>query len=295
MRGFLLAVVLVVGLAGGREITAQAAGGSAGAQSAALAVLFKDMWDDQMQRNPEVASMLGDRRYNDQVKDLSASAFNDEVAKDRQFLMRMAMIDTTALSAHEKQMAEVMEQELFEAEDGAKFKEWEMPVNRRSDIEADLAANVSKFPFASVKDYDDYIARLKKYPDELRQAIGNMQVGIDDGRLQPVDVIEKALKQAEEIAAEKPEESVFAAPLKRFPATVASVADRKRISEDMLDAIQNEVLPAYARFASFLKAQEIPAAQKDGGAWAAKEGDAFYTFCVKRDATWEKMVELKAH
>jgi uncharacterized protein (DUF885 family) len=289
MRGFLLAVVLTMGLAGGNRLAGQAAA----AQGSALAVLFKDMWDDQMQRNPEVASELGDRRYNDQVKYLSASAFNDEVAKDRQFLMRLAVIDTTGLTAHEKQMAAVMQEELFEAEDGAKFKEWEMPVNRCSDIGADLAANVAKFPFASVKDYDDYIARLKKYPVELRQAIGNMQVGIDDGQLQPVDVLEKALKEAEEIAAQKPEESVFAAPLKRFPATVASAADRKRVSEEMLDAIENEVLPAYARFANFLKAQEIPAAQKDGGAWAAKEGDAFYAFCVKRAATWGKMVELK--
>jgi uncharacterized protein (DUF885 family) len=291
MRGFLLAVVLV---AGGRGLLAQSLG-QAGAASgdAAVATLFKDMWEDRLQRNPEVASMLGDRRYGDQVKDLSPSAFNEELRRDREFLMRMAVIDTTGLSARSKQLAEVMQQQLFEAEEGAKFKEWEMPVSRCGDIEADMAANVSKYPFASVKDYDDYIARLKRYPGELRQATSNMQAGLDEGRLQPVDVLEKAAKQAEEIAGQTPAESVFAAPLKRFPGTVASAADRKRISQEMLDAIQDEVLPAYARFASFLKAQEIPAAQKEGGAWAAKNGDAFYAFCMKRDATWQKMVELK--
>jgi len=294
MRGILLAAVLLVGLAGGRGLAAQAEDGSAGARSAALAALFKDMWEDRLQRNPEFASALGDLRYGDQVTDLSPSAFNEELARQRQFLMRLAMIDTTGLSALDRLKAGLMQQELFEAEDGAKFKEWEMPVNRCSDIEGDMAADVSKYPFATVKDYDDYIARLKKYPGELRQATGNMLLGIDDGRVQPAEVLEKALKQAEEIAGQTPEASVFAAPLKKFPATVGSAADRKRISEEMLDAIQNEVLPAYGRFANFLRAQEIPAAQKGTGVLPAKENDAFYAFCVKRAATWQKMVELRA-
>ena len=168
-----------------------------------------------------------------------------------------------------------------------------MPVNACTSVQAEMAAEVGRFPFASVKDYDDYIARLKKFPDELRQAETDMLAGIDDGRVQPAEVLEKALKQAEEIAGQAPEASVFAAPLKKFPATVGSAADRKRISEEMLDAIQNEVLPAYARFANFLRAQEIPAAQKGTGVLPAKENDAFYAFCVKRAATWGKMVELK--
>jgi len=63
------------------------------------------------------------------------------------------------------------------------------------------------------------------------------------------------------IASQKPEESAFASPLKRFPAAIPA-ATRQRIADDMLSAIQDDVLPAYARFGRFLTAQVLPAAQQ---------------------------------
>ncbi len=236
--------------------------------------------------------MLGDRRYGDQVKDLSSSAYNDELARDREYLARLAMIDTAGLSEREKLLAGLLQEELFDAETGAKFKEWQLPVSRCGDLEAEMAADVAKFPFQTGKDYDDYIARLKKYPAELRQASSNMLAGIDQGRVPAVDVLLKAAKNTDEIAGQKPEESVFAEPLKRFPAGVGAT-DRKRISEALLKVIEDEVEPAYVRFGNFLKAREIPAAEKDAGAWQTREGDAYYAFCVQRAETRKKIEELE--
>jgi uncharacterized protein (DUF885 family) len=275
---------MVLGLGVGR--------GQDAASHSPLGSLVKEMWEDHLQREPEVASTLGDRRYNDQVKDLSAKAWNEELARDRQYLVRLTMTDTSGASRQDQQLAAAWQEELFEAEDGAQFKEWELPVSRFDAVQVDMAANVAKYPFATVKDYDDYIARLKKYPDELRLASSNMLVGVDDSRVQPAFVLEKSLKQTEEIADTKPEASVFAAPLKKFPPAVTA-AERKRISEAMLEAIQDEVLPAYARFATFLKTVQIPAAEKDGGVWVMKDADAYYDFCVKRAATWQKITQLQ--
>jgi uncharacterized protein (DUF885 family) len=86
---------------------------------------------------------------------------------------------------------------------------------------------------------------------------------------------------------------VFAQPLKSFPTGVGA-ADRKRISEALLKVIGDEVEPAYIRFGNFLKAREIPAAQKDAGAWDKREGDAYYAFCTKRAETRKKILELQA-
>ena len=56
----------------------------------------------------------------------------------------------------------------------------------------------------------------------------------------------------------------------------------------MLAAIEDDVLPAYVRFANFLRSTEIPAARKDPGVWAIKDGDAYYAFCVRRSTTMDK-------
>jgi uncharacterized protein (DUF885 family) len=260
---------------------------SAADRSAALSSLFHEMWEDQLKHNPEFASSLGDRRYNDQLSDNSPRAINDQLARDRDYLARLLAIDTTGLTDQEKLSAVLMERQLEEAEEGAPFKEWQMPANQFHGIHTDLPSEVTDWPFETVKDYDDYIARLHKMPDQLRQAIENMNSGIDEGRVQPAYLMEKVLQQTQDLASQTPAKSAFAIPLSRFPANF-DPAEKKRITQETLEAIQQDILPAYARFARYLKAVEIPAGRKDPGVWSIKDGDAYYAFCVKRSTTLDK-------
>ena len=254
---------------------------------AALSVLFKEMWEDRLKHLPEFASSLGDRRYNDQLSDISPRAVNDELALGRGYLVRLAGIDTAGLSEQEKLSIDLMERELIQNEEGARFKEWELPVNQFHGVHTDLPGEVVDWPFETVKDYDDYISRLKKMPRVIRQATENLLSGIDDGRVQPAYLMEKVLKQTEELAGNTPEKSPFALPLTKMPAAVKTAAG-KRINAEVLAAIEEEVLPAYVRFANFMRAVEIPAGRKEPGVWASKDGDAYYAFCVRRSTTMEK-------
>ncbi|QHN05451.1 DUF885 domain-containing protein [Granulicella sp. WH15] len=256
-------------------------------RSAALSSLFKEMWEDQLKHSPEFASSIGDRRWNDQLSDLSPRAFNDQLSRNRAFLTRLAAIDTTGLSDQEKLSVELMERSIAEEEESARFKEWEMPVNQFHGIHTDLPGMVDSLPFDTAKDYDDYIARLHKIPTQIRQTTENMMLGIDEHRTQPAFLLEKVLDQVNNLASQKPADSAFALPLKKFPKTV-SAAEQKRITESMLAAIEDDVLPAYARFGRFMKAQAIPAGRKDPGVGALPDGDAYYAFLVRQSTTLNK-------
>ena len=280
------AVLFAAAVGAGAQTTSPQAA-SVQQRSAALTALFKEMWEDRLKHSPEFASAIGDRRYNDQVSDESPKAIADDLARDRAYLVRLETIDTTGLTEQEKLSSQLMERQLVMAEEGARFKEWELPVNQFHGIHTDLPSEVSDFPFATVKDYDDYVVRLGKMPGQIRQATENLLAGIDDGRVQPAYLMEKVLKQTEDLASNTPENSPFALPLKKFPASVSD-ADRKRISAAVLEAIQTQVLPAYVRFAKFMRATEIPAARKEPGVWAITEGDAYYAFCVRRSTTTDK-------
>ena len=170
------------------------------------------------------------------------------------------MIDTTGLTDQEKLSAELMLRSLIDEQEGAKFKEWEMPVNQFNGFQLDLPQLVDASAVRTVKDYDNYIARLKKVPKAFSQIMTNMQMGVDEGRMPPQYLMEKVLAQTQALAQQKPEESPFALPLKKFPKTV-SAEEQKRISAEVLDAISTQVLPSYQRFAKFLKAavhSEVP-------------------------------------
>ncbi len=65
--------------------------------------------------------------------------------------------------------------------------------------------------------------------------------------------MEKVEKQTEDLAGKTPEKSPFATPLDEDAGDVLGCGQRKRIRAAVLGAIQDEVLPAYVRFAKFLQ------------------------------------------
>ncbi len=257
---------------------------SAAERSKQLNALFADIWQDRLEHSPEFASSIGDKRWNDQLTDYSVTAYNEKLARGRDYLIRLGSIDTTGLSEQEQLSKDLMARELADEQEAANFKPWEMPVDQFNGLQSDLPQMVSVLSFDSVKDYEDYIARLKKVPTAFQQISDNMMMGVDDHRVPPKYLLEKVLAQVNTIAQEKPEDTPFARPLKKFPAGI-SAADQARIKTEMLDAIQKQVLPTYARFGRFLQGVYIPAGRTEPGVWSLPDGDRYYAFRVRQSTT----------
>ena len=253
-------------------------------RSAALAALFAEMWQDRLEHNPEFATAVGDKRYNDRLDEYSAAAYNDDVARGQAFLLRLAAIATDGLPEQEQLSKDLMLRRLVEQQQEAVFEPWEMPVNQFAGIQVDLPQLQSIAPFTTVKDYDDYIARMHAVPRAFQQVTNSIESGIADKRTPPRFLLEKVLKQTQTLAGGKPEDSPFARPLAKFPASIAA-ADQARIRTDLLAAIAKDVQPAYARFANFVQGTYIPAGRAEPGAWSLPDGDAYYAFRVKQSTT----------
>jgi uncharacterized protein (DUF885 family) len=297
MRRFLLA--LTVGLTltmyrDTRPLLAQTqtatAATSAATRSKELAALLAEIWEDTLKHSPELASSLGDKRYDDQLTDYSVEAVNAALSRGLGFIQRLSAIDTTGLPDQERLSAELMLRSLIEDQEAARFKEWQMPVNQFSGIHTDLARLISQLSFDGVKDYDNYIARLKKMPKAFSQVRTNMELGMEAGRMPPAYLLDKVVVQAQTLADQKPAESPFALPLKKFP-TAVSAAEQKRISDEVIAEITSDVLPAYKRFATFVKVQYAPGGRKQPGVWSLPDGDAYYAFRIKQSTTLNKSAE----
>jgi uncharacterized protein (DUF885 family) len=249
-----------------------------------LNAIFSDYWQDQLKQEPELASSLGDNRYNDQLRDYSVQAYNDSLARERGFLSRLAEVDTAGMSAQEQLSKDLLVHELIQNQQGARFKPWEMPVTQFDGLQISLPQLVPQLTFNSVKDYDDYIARLKKVPLAFQQITDDMSIGMDDHREPPAYLMEKVLPQVNTIANQKPQDTPFALPVQKFPASV-SPTQQARIKEELFAAIAGQVTPAYIRFGKFLMAQYIPGGRNDPGIWALPDGEAYYRFLVKQSTT----------
>jgi uncharacterized protein (DUF885 family) len=251
---------------------------------AALKAVLAEIWEDWLRRSPEFASSIGDKRYNDQLSDYSVAAYNEQIARDRDYIFRLGGIDTTGLTDQEILSKDLMARRLAEAQEEAEYKPWEMPVTQMWGPHIDLPALVPQLSFDSVKDYDDYTARLTKIPTVFQQISANMMTGIDDHRVPPKYILQKVLVQVNAIADQKPEDSPFAHPLQKFPPAIGA-EDQARIKAAVLEAITKQVLPAYTQFARFLTATYIPAGRPDPGLWSIPDGDRYYAFLARQSTT----------
>ena len=246
--------------------------------------LLAERWEYTMRTHPVWASMLGDKRWNDKLEDLSQAAIDKDLEEAKRFLARIEAIDTAGFPAQEALNKKLMVRNLRREIDGAQFKPWEMPVSQFGGIHIHLPDLVSVLSFESVKDYDDYIARLKAMPLLFEQTETQMRKGMADGLMPPRFLLEKVAEQANRVAAAEPEKASFAKPFTKFPASIVE-GDRKRLHEEGVAAIRNGVIPAYAKFVKFVREEYAPKGRTEPGLWALPDGEARYRFAVRELTT----------
>jgi len=252
--------------------------------------LIAELWEWSLQQNPVYASILGDKRYNDQLGSTSEKTILAEQAKEKDFLTRFQAIDVTGLPQQDVLNRELEMRSLKEDIEATDLKLWQMPVSQVNGIHIDAPQLVTVLSFQTVKDYDDYIARLKQLPRIFDENTANMRKGMVNGLMPPKFLLEKVVDQTNGIATLAPDQAPFAEPFKNFPASF-SEADKIRLKTAGLAAIKDDVLPAYAKFGTFVKEEYVPKGRTEVGVWSLPNGDTIYAFEVRRSTTTDKTPE----
>ena len=250
----------------------------------AMKDLLAEQWEYTLSHSPEFASVLGDKRWNDKVSDFSQEEIERDLAKTKEFLNRFEAIDPTGFPEQEALTRTLLVRSFREQLEDARFKNWEMPVTQIYGIHLDAPQLVSLLSFETVKDYDDYVARLKALPVLIDQVVVQMRKGMAEKLMPPRFLLEKVVTQAEGIANAKAEDSPFAMPLSKLPASFSG-ADKARIQGAVLGAIRDSVTPAYVRFTRFVREEYAPKGRTEPGMWSLPDGEARYANVVRRQTT----------
>lgn len=250
----------------------------------ALNKLLAEQWEYGLSRSPEFASILGDKRWNDQLSDFSQAAIDSDLAKSHELLARFQAIDTTGFPEQEALNKELMVRGLKEEIEGAKLRGYLMPVNQISGIHLLAPQLPALLGFTTVKDYDDLITRYKKIPRVFDQTIEHMRKGMAEGLMPPKFLLEKVVTQVEGLASMPAEQSPFAQPLAKLADSIPQ-AEQARIRKDMLAAINDSILPAYKKLGRFVKEEYAPKGRTEPGMWSLPDGAMRYAWAVKQLTT----------
>jgi uncharacterized protein (DUF885 family) len=255
-----------------------------------LHALLEEHWQYTLRNAPEFASILGDKRYNDRLGDFSQKAIEADQRQTRVFLQKFEAVSTEGFPEQERLNRDLMVRDLRQSIEGIRFKSWEMPVTQFGGIHIDTPQFVSLLSFATVKDYEDYIARLRQVPRIFDETTVQMRNGMRDKLMPPKILLTQVASQTESIAKQKAEESPFAQPLAQFPKEFTD-ADRKRLGDAVLAAIRTHVLPAYAKFLAFVRDEYAPRGRTDIGIWSLPQGAERYQRAIRNMTTTEMQPE----
>jgi len=257
---------------------------------AAQNALFEEQYQSDLSLHPERATAYGDYRYNDRLADYSLAAIETQHSIDEGFLKRLQAISTDGFAEQDRLSHEVMQRALQRHNEDYEFKEFEMPVNQMDGPHQRLADLPLAAPMDSVKHYEDYIARLHQIPRVFTQTEEVLRAGIDD-ELMPVRfLLEKVPAQCEGIIAADP----FLRPTKKYPSDI-SPQDQQRLTREITEAVNNEVLPAYKEFENFIATQYAPRGRTTLAVTSLPGGEKRYLNDIRGRTTVENLSPDQIH
>ena len=249
----------------------------------ALNDFFAAEWDYTMRQSPVWASYLGDRRYNDQWGDHSLAATAARHEHELAALKSLQAIPRAGLGEGDQLNYDLFERDLKNQIEGYRFKFYLVPLNQREGPQTsdDVAASLR---FETTGDYEDWLARLQKFPTVLAQTTDVMREGARLHIVQPKIVMQRIPGQLDKQIVAKPEDSGFFRPFRKFPAGVPA-ADQQRLTDAAKKAIAEGVVPAFVKFKEFFEKEYLPACYDKVGAWQHPDGEAAYAYLARVSTT----------
>jgi len=236
--------------------------------------LLDEHWEWTLANSPVMASMMGDRRYNQEWGDNSPSAIEQDHVETQAFLRRVYTIDRNALSADDQLNYELFRRQLQDEVDEFQFEGYLLPFDHQGGIQ-NLDIMASRLSFRSVADYDDWIARLGKIDEVIDQVIDLAERGRKKGLVAPAILMQRMPDQIAGQLVEFASDSPFFRPFADLPESF-SAADRERLRAAATDVIEDTVIPAYSKLDKYFDRKYLPAARDSIGLSALPNGSAWY-------------------
>lgn len=264
-------------------IAVSCAGAVRAGASEDFAQLVDEAWQAELVANPVFASQLGDTRYNRRWPDLRPAAIEQRQQQKREFLRRAYSIDRNALDESDRLNYELFRRSLQDTVDSYQFNGELMPLHHRGGVQ-NLDSTTNFLNFASIDDYEDWLARMAAVDDYVEQTINLADRGRREGYVPPRILMERIPGQLGDQLVDDPEDSPFYRAFDNLPAWL-SEAERARLQSAARETIRKSILPAYRKLDRWFEKTYLPAARDSIGMSALPNGDAWYDYRARRYTT----------
>jgi uncharacterized protein (DUF885 family) len=231
--------------------------------------------------SPIGASMAGERQFDAMLPDASPEASKAFVRRSNDRLERLQSIERGSLSNAEDRISyDLLAYELELRIAGERFEGWQIPVTQMWGPHISLPQLPDRLTFTSEQHLRDYLTRLSGIPAYLEQIETNMRAGMASGRVPPRVVMGEAWRPAATASNAIYRDQPLAHPLAR-PFVERDGASADAMRDRASELIAQQIVPAFAEFASFMRDEYIPACRATIAASDSVDGLAGYEHQIR--------------
>ncbi len=255
-----------------------------------------DYYEQYLKLYPLEATSQGDLRYNDQLPiNIDKDFISGEISFYSSVQNKLNKLDYKSLSDDDKTVYDVLDYTLKDKIERYAYHPEYIPFTQFGGLPLDfplLGSGEGSQPFKTVKDYEDWLKRMEKFPEWMATAEGNFREGMKNNFVLPKKLVVKMIPQmnAEELTSPDFDTNIFYGPVKKFPKNFSS-AQREKLTAAYKEVVSKKIVPAYAKMGTFLETEYLPKARTTDGINALPKGNEIYAYYTKSWTTTTKSPE----
>ncbi len=245
-----------------------------------LQQLIDDEWQLRMRNNPLFATSNGVHDYNHLLPDVSDVQQQKYREQQAALLTRANAIEQDKLSQNEQINLGLLKWILEDRITGIDNGHSRINMNTFTDFTSSAVRGIEQMPLKSVQDFDNYLARMRALPTYFKQHTAWLQKGLDTGLTQPKIVMQGIAPVIARQVYDNPTESRLYSTAEKYITNLPE-SQRNRYLQQVKQAIEQHVTPAFAALRDFLQQQYIPNTRESVGIVDAPGGKDYYASQIK--------------
>jgi len=241
-------------------------------------------WDKDLEDRPIFASLLGDKRFNQDITPNNLEYYQKRISKLQERKQNLNAFNLSKLNSDNKLNYKLLNLNLDNSLEASRYPSYYMSLNQRGGVQSYYETG-DRLVYSSKTDYEDWLIRLSKYSDNIKNTTINLKEGLAKGYTQPKLVTKQVITQIDNLLSNDLDRHPY---LKIFLSANDEyfVDDEKnQLIEDAKELIINKINPAYQELNTFLRNDYLPKSRDSIGLDGVPNGKGWYEYVARYHTT----------
>ena len=253
-----------------------------------FAAFTKHYFDDKNALFPLEATQYGQNQYNDQLLFEMTDSYRQKLGEFyASYEKELANFDKNALTEEEQNSYEIIKWEVAVGKEVLQQPTNLIPIQQFNGTHLTMgqfAGGTSAQPFATEKDYRNFLVRMEKYALWIDSAMVYMKKGMAQKVVLPKALTVKIIPQFQDLITANPTDNLYYSSIKLMPKTIPA-AKQKELAAAYAQVISQKLVPQFQKMVTFLQTDYLPACRNTSGIGALPFGKNLYAAYAKQWTT----------